>query len=577
MGMCVGPALKRNPVGDPGLGDGLDPGPGLGRAWGRRLLHVWLVALAGVVLALSMASPAAAHAELTSTSPENGAHVAEPPAEIRMVFTEGINLLDDGIRLVDDTGATMRTPTPGIEGHTVVWPMPPGLSDGAYTVSWNVVSSDGHPVAGAFSFAVGTASVAPVLAATGQGPQLGPTAPWPVVTVRLAGYLAFALLAGVIAFVLCCSRGQRSSPVLERLIRLGIVGGLLATVAGLLVQGPYTALAPMSQMFDPDLWRQTIATPFGAVMIIRLSLYAAIAPMCWPLSDLTDRLGQWTLSAILVALALTIAAAGHGNATGSVVDLAEVALHALAAGIWVGGLMVLVALGGSLERVELRRFATLALTSVAALVVTGVLNSLRELSSPWQLVDTRYGVLLALKLALVIVTLAAAAVSRRRTRHDEVPLRSVRVESLLTIGVLAITAALSMTSPPPLSNGSTAAAAAARSPASQADGAVAGMPLGSLGQAELSVRPATTAGSSLRLVLTDEQGQLLRRVRRVELKVSNPGRRVAGIPVQVAGRSGVWRADYRFPLPGTWVATVTVEEPGEPAVVTSGEVVIGSR
>lgn len=57
-------------------------------------------------------------------------------------------------------------------------------------------------------------------------------------TVRLAGHLAFALPAGVMAFVLCCSKGQRSSAVLERLIRAGIVGGLLATLAGLVIQGP---------------------------------------------------------------------------------------------------------------------------------------------------------------------------------------------------------------------------------------------------------------------------------------------------------------------------------------------------
>lgn len=536
------------------------------------MLRGWLVALAGVVLALSIASPAAAHAELTSTTPGNGAHVQEAPAEIRMVFTEGINLLDDGLRLLDDTGAPVRTPTPGVEGTTVVWPMPTGLRDGAYTVSWNVVSTDGHPVAGAFSFAVGAASVSPVLAATGQGPELGPTAPWPVVTVRLAGYLAFALLAGVIAFVLWCSRGRRTDPVVQRLIRVGIVGGLLATLAGLLVQGPYTTLEPMSRMLEPDLWRETIATPFGAVMIIRLSLYATIAPMCWSLTDVTDRLGQWMLSAALVGTALTMAAAGHGNATGSVVDLAEVALHALAAGVWVGGLVVLVALGRSLERAEVGRFATLALASVLALVVTGVLNSLRELSSPWQLVDTRYGLLLAVKLALVAATLAAAVVSRRRTRRDEIPLRSVRIESLFTVGVLAITAALSMTSPPPLGAGP--AAAAARAPAAPVT-AVADLSLGDLGRAELTVRPATTAGSRLRLLLTDERGEPLRRVSRVELKVSNPDRRVAAIPVPLVGSGGFRRADYRFPLPGTWLATVTVEEPGDPAAVSSAEVVIG--
>ena len=98
------------------------------------------------------------------------------------------------------------------------------------------------------------------------------------------------------------------------------------------------------------------------------------------------------------------------------------------------------------------------------------------------------------------------------------------------------------------------------------------MSLGDRGKAALAVLPATTAGSSC-VILTDERGQPLP-ARRVALKVSNPDRGVAGIPMPLARRNGVWVADYRFPLTGDWTATMTVEERGRPAVVTAGDVTI---
>ena len=71
-----------------------------------------------------LASPASAHAELVATDPANGAQLAEAPDEITMTFTESVNLLEDGIRLVDSVGATVQTPEPVVDGHTVTWPCP---------------------------------------------------------------------------------------------------------------------------------------------------------------------------------------------------------------------------------------------------------------------------------------------------------------------------------------------------------------------------------------------------------------------------------------------------------------------
>jgi copper transport protein len=208
------------------------------------------------------------------------------------------------------------------------------------------------------------------------------------------------------------------------------------------------------------------------------------------------------------------------------------------------------------------------MASVLTLIVTGILNSLRELDSVEQLWQTRYGITLLIKLALVAGTLAAAAVSRRRLRQNGVPLRSVRVEAALLVAVLSVTALLTMTAPPPKQF----------VPASQTDsgaeaGATAQMSLGKQGRAALGVVPATTSGSHVHLLLSDSNGKPLN-ASRVTLKVANPERDIAPIPVPMTKSNGIWVASYRFPLPGTWKIILTVDGVGPSAVVTTGNIAI---
>jgi copper transport protein len=538
--------------------------------------RVALLATLAVLWSLLLASPAAAHAELVDTAPENGAQLTRPPTEVRMTFTESVNLVDDGIRLVDHVGSTVPTPEPTVDGRIVTWPMPADLPEGHYVVTWRVLPKDGHPVSGAFSFGVGAAAVPGSATSTGttgtsvNAVPSGSTAPWPVVVIRLAGYLAFALFVGVAAFVLLCAPSRSNDPTLQLLVRGGLLGGAIAAVAAILVQGPYAAGASMSRVFDMRLLQETLSTPFGNAMMWRLGLYGVLGVLVWRLPKILTELGTWLVPAAVVATAATIAAAGHAAASGPI-DLLVDAIHALTAAFWVGGLVALAALGRSVEPRALHRFSTLAMASVLTLVVTGTLNSLRHLTAVEQLWLTRYGLTLLIKLSLVAVTLAVAAVSRRRLRQKRVPFRTVRIEAALTIAVLAVTSLLSVTAPPPQ-----AAATSGHTDHSAGTGAASDavqMSLGDQGEATLTVLPATTTGSHLHLVLTDTDGQPLPATR-VALKVGNPARDIAPIPVPMSMRDGVWVASYRFPSPGTWKTILTVEGVGPSAVVTSGDVTI---
>ncbi|MEQ9336589.1 MAG: CopD family protein, partial [Miltoncostaeaceae bacterium] len=116
-----------------------------------------------------------------------------------------------------------------------------------------------------------------------------------------------------------------------------------------------------------------------------------------------------------------------GHASGgndAAANIAIDALHNLATGAWVGGLLALVALWPAVlavadpaDRVRLGaavvvRFSTLAVLAVAALVVTGIYRALAELGSAADLLDTGYGLALLVKLGLFGVLLALGALNR---------------------------------------------------------------------------------------------------------------------------------------------------------------------
>jgi copper transport protein len=233
--------------------------------------------------------------------------------------------------------------------------------------------------------------------------------------------------------------------------------------------------------------------------------------------------------------------------------------------------VALVALGRSIDPRALHKFSTLALASVLTVIATGTINALRHLNAVEQLWQTQYGVTLLVKLALGAGALAAASVSRYRLQQNRMPLISVQLEVALTVAILAVTALLTTTAPPPQiakQNGPTGPVAGPTA----ANDAVK-LSLGDQGNASLTIEPATTTGSHLHLVLADGHKRPLRATR-VTLKVANPGRDIAPIAIPMSMRDGAWVGNYRFPFPGIWKVILTVDGIGPSAVVTTGDITI---
>ncbi|WP_406321983.1 copper resistance protein CopC [Streptomyces sp. NBC_01637] len=395
-----------------------------------------LAAFAGMVFGLLLggAGPASAHAALTGSDPQDGAVVATAPKEVTLTFSEQVAMGDGSVRVLDpsgkraDTGAEPRNLQSGSAVKYGV-PLHTGLPDGTYTVAWQAVSADSHPVSGAFTFSIGAPSKTTVALPTDQagGGLVGTL----YGIARYAAYAGFILLAGGAAFVLACWQRGASARPLQRLVVRGWMTLTTATLAMLLLRNPYTGSGKLADIFDLDGLKTVLDTKPGAALVSRLLLLGAAALFIAVLfgayakrederekKDLTFGLAIGG-AVIAAGIAGTWALAEHAS-TGIQPGIAMPVdvLHLLAVAAWLGGLAaLLVALYRTpdIEVTAVRRFSRIAFGSVLVLTATGLYQSWRQVGSWSALSGTRYGQLLLVKVGLVAVLVGVAWISRRWT------------------------------------------------------------------------------------------------------------------------------------------------------------------
>ncbi|MFF7793717.1 copper resistance protein CopC [Streptomyces sp. NPDC007991] len=398
-----------------------------------RVRIVVLLLLAAACALLAGAGPASAHAALTGSDPAQGAVVDTAPARISLTFSEQVALSDGSLRVLDPEGKRVDAGEPsGVSGTTYAVRLHSGLPDGTYTVAYQVVSADSHPVAGAYTFSVGAPSKTSV-SVSGQNADDGVVG-WLYGFGRYVSYAGFIVLAGGAAFVLACwPRGSGVRPV-QRFVVSGWLALTAATLALLLLRGSFTGSGKIADVFDLSLLGQVLQTKTGAALVSRLLLLAASALFIAVLFGAYDKREDsqekrdltFGLAIGGVVVAAGIAASWAMSEHASVGLQAGIAmpvdvLHLLAVAAWLGGLgALLVALyrapaDAPVDASAVRRFSRVAFGSVLTLIATGTYQSWRQLGSWSAFTDTRYGQLLLAKIALVAVLVGVAWISRRWT------------------------------------------------------------------------------------------------------------------------------------------------------------------
>ncbi|SDD15177.1 copper resistance CopC/CopD family protein [Auraticoccus monumenti] len=548
----------------------------------HRLLRRLLVGAALTVLVLLSGAPAArAHAGLEGSTPATGTVLPTAPGEVALDFTEPVSPAVEGMRLLRADGrAEVLTATARDDVVTV--PLPADLGEGTHLLSWRVVSADSHPVAGVVTFSVGAPSADPPAAPDTGGSWLD-TLDVGLRSLAVLGLLVAVGLAGARLLVL-----RADAPAsLDRAVTVSAAGGAAAALLHVPVEWLALQGVGPAALAGAGAWPELLCAPAALSAGVAVSGLALLALAharglrrprtagALPTEGPGHRDGRAAgarresppTALVLLGTGLAVASlpvAGHTRTYGPawlmvVSDLT----HGLAGSVWVGGVLALVLAlraAGARPVEVVRRFSALAAGSVLLLAVTGTTMAVLVLERWADLVGTEYGRALLVKLGLVAVVLVLAGWNRRvvlpRLDGDGEAWSGLRRTLLNELGLLVAVVALTgvLISADPLSSGGGHSHGVTTvSPVAQ--------PL-DLGDARATVllTPAVTGANQVLVTLQTADGAPLEPEAAPTVRLSLPAQGLGPLEHELVptDRPGEFRADVDVPVAGSWDVTLAV-------------------
>jgi len=464
-----------------------------------RLLLVLLLAL--VVLPAT----AAAHAIPTEITPQPGQILDSSPTEVRLLFNEEIQLIStDDADVLDENGQSALGSQPFVDPENVRvlhLPLRPNLLDGTYTVAWRVMGPDTHVVPGTTLFGIGVDELSAPVAVRGSGApsETGPLA----VSARTLHIAALAGLLGLLAFRWLIWRrmwrgGLDISPDGRRAAlewgrdQFWLAFGMLALIA-MLTEGYLlvvksaiaNGVGPLTNLQNPAGITAVLQdTRFGDLVQLRGALlFVVFGTATWqflsefgsarepkPPAAVGKPFPSAVMAALLIGILVGVAYSGHAAvAPMAAFQIGVHALHVGALATWITGLVLTIVVlrripgvaAAEGRLVSLRMlgiFSAVATVAIGVAFATGAIRAASHLTGPEQLINTTYGQLILLKLAL-LVPIGVLALRNRRimnalrrlpTPSDAALLmvrRGVAVEIAVSIVIIIVAGVLAASEP----------------------------------------------------------------------------------------------------------------------------------
>jgi copper transport protein len=440
-----------------------------------------------VLVALLAPAGASAHAYLTKTIPSASGILSGPPPNVQLTYDEAVEprfaivSVTNAAGRQEATGSPTRSPA---DPDTLVVPLRPHLAEGWYLIYWRAISVDGHPVQGAFTFAVGpNEGPAPQFIA----PKISETATTP--RLLIARWLMF--LSVMVAIGLFVLRAVVARPLVRRVdgasLRALSIGFVILSVLGLIAIPVYLDIAT-----SIDSLRSAFAvgalvplfrvTAFGRGYVDLELCFALFCFAAWitiwidrPRNDQRSlaELGALTGALIAAAAVLVIpGASGHAAQTSPRgLALALDWLHLISGSVWIGGLVGLLVLWWSLGpalrtrglAVCVPRFSNVAFVSVFVLLGSGIIATVLHMPILAALWETSYGQAILVKSGLLAAAMMLGAINLLRTKprvaaattkpdtamaSARLLRRIVSIETVLVVAAILAAAVLSSLAPP---------------------------------------------------------------------------------------------------------------------------------
>ena len=445
-------------------------------------------ALLALVACLALPAAARAHAYLVKTVPAASQELNGSPADIQLTYDEPV---EPRFAIISVTDAQGHQETSGpvrrsaANPDTLIAPLRPHLPEGWYLIYWRAISVDGHPVSGAFTYAVGpSAGPAPQF----QVPTLSATTVTPELLItRWLMFAGVMVSIGLFALRLLIARrlAARLAGVSLRPLSAAFVASSLVGLVAIPIYLDFsTANDSLRSVFDVGgLVPLFGVTAFGRA-ILRLEL-------CFVLFCAAAWIGLWverpanrlrtvaelaaTTGALLAAAAVLVVPGASGHAAQTPprgLTLIFDWTHLAAGSVWIGGLVGLLVLSFSVPSVlrtsalsiAVPRFSTVAVASVLLLAASGIGEAVDHLPALNALWLTGYGRAILVKTGLFAAALMVASGNLLRsrpalagaTREPQAAARAasrlrglVSGELILVTGVVFTAALLSSLPPPP--------------------------------------------------------------------------------------------------------------------------------
>jgi copper transport protein len=553
------------------------------------------------VLAIALAIPASAiaHAQLEGTSPERGAAVKHEPAAVIFRFDEPVEGNFGAVRVYNASGTRVDEGDafhPNGEGPRLGVHLKPNLPDGSYTATYRVISADGHIVSSGFVFSIGKAGKAPkeTVAQLTSGSGSGPVTETAFGIARGLQYAAIAIGVGGLAFLMLAwlpaleavggtgESWRRAmlafSSRLRLFLLLAAAIGAISAAAGVVLEGAEAAGISGFSALKESIVRETLETKFGTIWGLAVVAWGAfgllVALVLRPAPQRAR--GTWARAGLcavpLVFVVFVPALSGHGSTQSPVVlNFPVNVIHVGAMGVWLGGLVALLFVAprgtrelepgdrGRLLAGALARFSEVALISVGALLLTGLIQAYVYVRHLDDLISTGYGRAVLIKFVLLMVLIAIGAHNRRRSvprlnriaaggespgRAGLVLRRALRAEVALLVIVIGVTAALASYAPPVSAQGGPFSTESLVGPV----------------QLEMSVEPATVGANEIHIYLFDaKSGAPYAKVKQLTVTAALPEKSIS-LPLepQLSGPGHYTIPDALLNASGDWRLTLTI-------------------
>ena len=367
------------------------------------------------------------HATLLRSTPAADSRLHEPPETIRLVFSERVVPELSQITLVrpDSVSAQLKVTSDPHDARTLVGQVAGSeFREGKYKVTWRVVSADGHAIGGSFVFSLeprggvsGPRAVSIVGKPSRDSAALRPydvpshmpgsdERSVPVLASLLRGVGLGALMMGIGSLFFGSTAGEHRSLMPGTLvISLTGVGALLLVIHGIAWLHHLSPTGHLSRDYMVSMLGSTLGRVELLRIVLALLTFLAIAIARRPALAL----------AFGTVCLLVSGAVGHPAAIHPFVAIPAKMIHLVSASIWLGGLVWLVWLAHcdhAACRIEATRVSSIALISIIAIFLSGLLQAVLFLSTPGDLIHSNYGLLVLAKLIGLAILVGFGAYNR---------------------------------------------------------------------------------------------------------------------------------------------------------------------